>query len=697
MANYHLNASTGSRGGGQSAKAKASYIQREGRYARDSAEVLHTKSSNMPGWAADAPTGYWDAADLYERVNGRLFKEVEFSLPIELTLPQQRELVSEFARHLTRGECLPYTLAIHAGGGSNPHCHLMISERKNDGIERPREQWFKRYNGKKPDIGGAQKSEKLKPKNWLEQTRADWSDYANRALDRAGYDDRIDHRTLEAQGIDRLPTIHLGPNVVELEAKGIQTDRGDKALSIEKVNAEIIDLQEHLEAIEHERNRQSTGGQEHQRVRGADRTAGPEFGSPSRRSNDPNNRNEEGQPGAGDNLDNRTNESHGFLEAGSRRDENGGRRSNGSQPERPERGERVALEVVGGNSDSFSDAYSSAADRIVALAGTASNDPGGRNVAAVPTKLKGDRTTQAIARQTKAMGCERYDIGIREPATGQMMNREWSHQELLKNVAWLKRMNAQGNDIYIRPAADVAHGLVLVDDLAEHEIDDMKAAGHEPALVVETSPKNYQAWVKVADNAPDDHRGVIARDLVQMYDADAGSADSRHYGRLAGFTNQKDEHTTRAGYQPWVLCRESSGVAATAGPQLMQQASQTLDSIEQAKEKAHRLDTIASSPDRWYHKSAVDEYRSEMKGLVKQFDDLSRCDFIAAMKLASNGRDVNEIAQAMAEASPALADRKAGHEADYIERTIKNVMELPQVQAARAILAANDHEPGLGM
>ena len=48
MAIFHLTAKTGSRGGGQSAKAKADYIQREGKYARDKDEVLHTQSGNMP-------------------------------------------------------------------------------------------------------------------------------------------------------------------------------------------------------------------------------------------------------------------------------------------------------------------------------------------------------------------------------------------------------------------------------------------------------------------------------------------------------------------------------------------------------------------------------------------------------------------------------------------------------------------------
>lgn len=230
--------------------------------------------------------------------------------------------------------------------------------------------------------------------------------------------------------------------------------------------------------------------------------------------------------------------------------------------------------------------------------------------------MKNDRTLQAIGRQLKAMGCERFDIGVRDATTGQMMNREWSAAEVLQNTPWLKRMNAQGNDVYIRPAEQERHGLVLVDDLSEFDLDDMKAEGREPALVVETSPKNYQAWVKVADAAGGELRGQIARTLASEYDADPASADSRH------------------------------------------------------------------------RRTALDEYRSEMAGLVKRFgDDLSKCDFIAAQKLASRGRSAEEIGKAMAEASPALAERKPGHEADYIERTVSKVMGLPSVQLARAELA----------
>ena len=687
MSIYHLTAKTGSRNGGQSAKAKADYIQREGRYSRDRDEVLHTQSGHLPKWA-ERPADYWDVADLYERANGRLFKEVEFALPVELTLDQQRELVDEFARHLTDGERLPYTLAIHAGDGENPHCHLMISERKNDGIERPADQWFKRYNAKQPERGGAQKSESLKPKAWLEQTREAWSHHANRALERAGHEARIDHRTLEAQGIERLPGIHLGPNVVEMEGRGIRTERADTALSIDTANGQIIDLQEYREAIEHERDRQSEEIQRDQRVSGRDRAVGPEHGDTGGRSPAADRRGTAGQRGAGRELDEPATASHERMAGGSQEHEDSRRGADHGQPDGPERRPWLDVAAMGRSLDRFRDAYSCAADRIMALAGAARNRATGGHMADFQAQVKSDRTAQAIARQLKAMGCDRYDIGIRDAASGKMMNREWTPQEVQQNADWLKRMNAQGNDIYIRPAEQARHGLVLVDDLSSDDLDAMKQEGREPAAIIETSPKNYQAWVKVAQDAPAVHRGVIARELAREYDADPASADSRHYGRLAGFTNRKDKHTSRTGYQPWVLCRESSGQIATAGPELMQQAGQVLDSIERRQEKARRLEGIEAGPKPSYRRDAVDDYRSEMAGLIKRYgDDLSRCDFIAAMKLASNGREPDEIAKAMAEASPAIMDRKAGHEADYIQRTLQKVMELPQVQEARAELA----------
>ena len=88
-------------------------------------------------------------------------------------------------------------------------------------------------------------------------------------------------------------------------------------------------------------------------------------------------------------------------------------------------------------------------------------------------------------------------MGIREAKTGQMMNREWSRAEVEQSAAWLKRMNAKGNDIYIRPAGE--HGLVLVDDLTADKLASMNKDGFQSAARIETSPGNFQAWVKLSD------------------------------------------------------------------------------------------------------------------------------------------------------------------------------------------------------
>lgn len=228
MAIYHLTAKSISRGKG-SAKARSDYIEREGKYQKDAAEVLYKESGNMPTWAKSDPRTYWQAADDYERVNGRLFKQIEFALPRELSRDEQNDLARSFCRELTQTQDgpLPYSMAIHQGHGQgNPHCHLIISERVNDGQSRTPQTWFKRA-GKQPGAG-AKKTLELRPKEWLTTTRKKWAEQANLALDHAGHRARIDHRTLTAQGIDRAPTYHLGPAAAAMERKGKQSDRAER-------------------------------------------------------------------------------------------------------------------------------------------------------------------------------------------------------------------------------------------------------------------------------------------------------------------------------------------------------------------------------------------------------------------------------------------------------------------------------------
>lgn len=160
MATAHLSVKVGKSGKGV---PHAEYISRVGKYEKklDGNEQLEaTESGNMPLWAQDNPLLFWRAADLYERKNGTVYREHEIALPRELSPEHRAELVRDWVEQ-ELGERHAYTWAIHnktaLDGGEQPHVHLMFSERTNDGIERDPEQYFKRYNPKHPERGGAKK------------------------------------------------------------------------------------------------------------------------------------------------------------------------------------------------------------------------------------------------------------------------------------------------------------------------------------------------------------------------------------------------------------------------------------------------------------------------------------------------------------------------------------------------------------
>lgn len=217
MASYHLTAKIGAKG---KAAAHAAYISREGKYSgRERYEDLEaTGHGNMPKWAEQEPGQFWNAADEYERANGSTYREIEVALPRELTPDQRHDLVEDFVRR-ELGEQHVYQWGIHnpkaaLEKGEQPHAHIMYSERRLDGIERDPDQFFKRYNAKNPERGGAQKASGGKARGELKDellvTRQRWAEVQNEHLARHGHDVRVDHRSLNDQGIDRVPEKHLG-------------------------------------------------------------------------------------------------------------------------------------------------------------------------------------------------------------------------------------------------------------------------------------------------------------------------------------------------------------------------------------------------------------------------------------------------------------------------------------------------------
>lgn len=212
MAIYHLSVKYGSRAKSKSAAAKYKYIVRDGHYGDQERHdaCLLSGSGNMPKWAQNSPESYWKAADKHERANGRLYQEIEFALPKELSMSQQKALTKDFLHFIVGDDKLPFTLAMHAGSGTNPHVHLVYSERMNDGIERSPELWFKRANKKDPTLGGALKTRTHKVTGWTEAIREKWASLANEHLARAGQNASIDHRSYKRQGANKLPQLKEG-------------------------------------------------------------------------------------------------------------------------------------------------------------------------------------------------------------------------------------------------------------------------------------------------------------------------------------------------------------------------------------------------------------------------------------------------------------------------------------------------------
>ena len=247
MAIYHAHVSSGSRAGGQSGAAKVAYVLREGKYARRY-DLVVSGHGNLPAWADGDPRSLFAAADLHERANGRLFLEIEVALPNELAETQQHELVRSIAAAVT-APGLPFTYAIHAGRPksagepANPHVHILISERVNDGIPRDAEQWFRRANSKRPEVGGAAKHRGLKERSWVDDTRKLIAGLMNEHLERVRSPARVtseSHATRITRAVasgdietaeylrQHPPGIHLGPTVAALERDRFRQRKGEE-------------------------------------------------------------------------------------------------------------------------------------------------------------------------------------------------------------------------------------------------------------------------------------------------------------------------------------------------------------------------------------------------------------------------------------------------------------------------------------
>jgi len=247
----------------------------------------------------------WNAVEEVETAkDSRLAREFVVALPIELSREEQIELLQEFIQEqfLPNGMCAD--AAIHDTDGHNPHAHILLTVRPLDkqgkwqyktekeylcmknGEERgftaaefraaQNEGWEKQYPykvGKKkvymtPSAAEAQGlvradkhpkstrygrqnpiSERWNSEEQLTAWRAAWADVSNRCLERAGREERIDHRSNAARGLDEQPTIHEGVTARALERKGIIADRCEINRQIKVDNALLRELKAEIKKL----------------------------------------------------------------------------------------------------------------------------------------------------------------------------------------------------------------------------------------------------------------------------------------------------------------------------------------------------------------------------------------------------------------------------------------------------------------
>ena len=258
IAIYHCSIKIVSRGKGKSAVAAAAY--RSGEKLTNEWDGLthdYTKKGGVVHseilLPAHAPPAFsdrstlWNSVELSEKSNNaQLAREVEIALPVELSREEQTRLVREYcsSQFVSKGMIADFNL--HDTGGGNPHAHILLTMRpldeKGAWLPKSKKEYVLDENGEKIRLpSGRYKTRKVDLVDWNNRENAEvwrraWADLTNEFLEQNNRPERIDHRSYERQGIDQIPTVHVGVSATQMEKKGIVTERGELNRNIKAAN-----------------------------------------------------------------------------------------------------------------------------------------------------------------------------------------------------------------------------------------------------------------------------------------------------------------------------------------------------------------------------------------------------------------------------------------------------------------------------
>ena len=244
----------------QSAVAAAAYQSGEKLFCEYDQEVKHYPEkrgivhneillpANAPQEYADRNT-LWNAAEAVEKQwNSQLARRFVAALPREVPMELLPQMVKEYCEEhfVSKGMCCDFAIHDPDPPGHNPHCHFMLTMRAIDEngkwLPKSRKVYDLDENGERIKLpSGRWKSHKEDTVDWNEQYHAEewrhgWEVVQNKYLELAGSPERIDMRSYERQGLDIIPTVHMGTAVSALERKGIATNIGNLNRDIKAAN-----------------------------------------------------------------------------------------------------------------------------------------------------------------------------------------------------------------------------------------------------------------------------------------------------------------------------------------------------------------------------------------------------------------------------------------------------------------------------
>ena len=245
-----------------------------------------------------------------------------------------------------------------------------------------------------------------------------------------------------------------------------------------------------------------------------------------------------------------------------------------------------------------------------------------------------------------------------------LLREAWTVRQIEEAIQRLRRENARGAHIFVRPHS--THALSLVDDLSIGTIARMTDAGFLPALVVETSRQNFQVWLNHGQILDRDMSTWAAKELAKPFRGDFSSADWRHFGRLAGFTNRKPERLLPNGLAPFVRLRQCEGRIYDAAPVFLEEVRSLAD---QAGTECVNLTSLRPT-------SNVNPVRrlAEFHRNARYDGDLHRADMAWALHAASRGLSEQQIRDEIFHSRDLSKKGRIQRQVSYAQRTANKAL-----------------------